>query len=137
MTLSYCRAGNMRRCLLVRTLKNSRQRRLMYALLNALERILEQASSFPGKMSNGIWKLVVEPAVHKALQEFPRKDQRAIAAAVDAMGLDPYSGDIEKMKGQENTWRRRVGSYRIKYDVYPNLRFVMIFKVERRTSTTY
>ncbi len=50
---------------------------------------------------------------------------------------NPHIGDVEKMKGQNTTWRRRVGSYRIKFDVYPDLRTIVVFKLERRTSTTY
>jgi len=53
------------------------------------------------------------------------------------MPNDPYTGDIQKIGGEENTWRRRIGSYRISYEIYPDLRLVIVFKVKRRTSTTY
>ena len=87
-------------------------------------------------MSNGNWQIVVAHAVRKVLRKIPRKDGQRIEGAIDAMCSDPYQGDVDKLGG-ENTWRRRVGSYRIKYEVYSHSRIVLIFKVERRTSTTY
>jgi mRNA-degrading endonuclease RelE of RelBE toxin-antitoxin system len=34
------------------------------------------------------------------------------------MQVDPFQGDIKRLKGQSAAWRRRVGSYRIIYDLY-------------------
>jgi len=34
------------------------------------------------------------------------------------MREDPFRGDIKRLKGQPNSWRRRVGNYRIIYDLY-------------------
>jgi hypothetical protein len=31
------------------------------------------------------------------------------------MAEDPFSGDILKLRGMENRWRRRAGSYRISF----------------------
>jgi len=50
---------------------------------------------------------------------------------------DPYFGDIQKLKGEKNAWRRRVGDYRIFYKIYIEKRLVLVFKLERRTSKTY
>ena len=83
------------------------------------------------------WDVRVERAVTKALRKFPRKDSDSIEAAIIGMLDDPYFGNIQKIGGEENTWRRRIGSYRISYEVYPDLKLVIVFKVKRRTSTTY
>ena len=88
-------------------------------------------------MSDGNWDLIVDPGVRKALKRFPRHDQEAIDDAIISMRYDPYAGDIEKLKGKKNAWRRRVGSYRISYDLYAHQRTVLVYEVKRRTSTTY
>ncbi len=51
------------------------------------------------------------------------------------MEAHPYSGDVVKLKGLAVTFRRRVGSYRIFFDV--DGQRVNVLAIERRTSTTY
>jgi len=41
------------------------------------------------------------------------------------------------MKGEENVWRRRVGAYRIFYELISKEKTINVFRVERRTSKTY
>ncbi|MBZ5538776.1 MAG: hypothetical protein LAO31_22755 [Acidobacteriia bacterium] len=53
------------------------------------------------------------------------------------MGTNPFMGDIVRLKGEPKTWRRRVGNYRIFFDVDPIFRIVDIVEITRRTSTTY
>ncbi|MCD6232789.1 type II toxin-antitoxin system RelE/ParE family toxin [bacterium] len=50
---------------------------------------------------------------------------------------NPYQGNIEKVKGEDNLWRRRVGNYRILYEVIPKQRHIDVFQIRRRTTTTY
>ena len=38
---------------------------------------------------------------------------------VEKLPLNPYAGDIKKMEGEEYVWRRRVGAYRIFYEIMP------------------
>ena len=83
------------------------------------------------------WDVRVERAVSKTLRTFPRKDSNAVEAAIVGMADNPYAGDIQKLGGEENSWRHRIGSYRISFEVHSDLRLVFVFKVARRTSTTY
>lgn len=53
------------------------------------------------------------------------------------MSQDPFSGDIVRLKNQPTAWRRRVGSYRIFFDVYPDPLVIDVVEIRRRTSTTY
>ena len=50
---------------------------------------------------------------------------------------DPFARDTVRLKAQPTAWRRRVGSYRIFYDVYFDHRMVVVVAIKRRTSTTY
>ena len=87
--------------------------------------------------SNGNWELKVDPRVYKELAKFPQKDVARIAFVLDDKNFDPYAGDIQKIKAEENVWRRRIGAYRIFYEVNQNTRLANVFWVERRTSSTY
>jgi mRNA-degrading endonuclease RelE of RelBE toxin-antitoxin system len=53
------------------------------------------------------------------------------------MAYDPFTGDIVRLKGHRFSWRRRVGSYRILYDLDPINRAISVGLIERRTTTTY
>ena len=87
--------------------------------------------------SSANWGIKIEKAVFKALSKFPRGDREAIITVFDSMPTNPFVGDIEKMKGEEYSWRRRVGSYRIFYDLYVDARVIHVTEVTRRTSSTY
>jgi mRNA-degrading endonuclease RelE of RelBE toxin-antitoxin system len=53
------------------------------------------------------------------------------------MAEDPFSGDILKLEGGNNRWRRRLGSYRIFFAADTAARTVAVSAIVRRTSTTY
>jgi mRNA interferase RelE/StbE len=82
------------------------------------------------------WEVVVESDASRRLRRFPQRDQQRILAALIAMESDPFVGDIVKLKGSEG-FRRRVGSYRILFDVNVGARRVAVTEIVRRTSTTY
>lgn len=83
------------------------------------------------------WNVVVAKAAQKQLAKFPVKDQVRIAKAMRAMADDPFSGDIIKLEGQNDRWRRRVGNYRIFFAVDRDATTIGISAIMRRTSTTY
>jgi len=75
--------------------------------------------------------------VWKDIAVFPRKDRERLSQIIEDLARNPYVGDIEKMRGEENTWRRRVGAFRIFYELFPQEKVIFVFHVERRTSKTY
>lgn len=79
----------------------------------------------------------VDPAVFKNLKKMPRKDVERFLFIIQNLPLNPFIGDIQKMKGEKNVWRRRIGSYRIFYEILPDLNIIHVFQAERRTSKTY
>jgi len=87
--------------------------------------------------SDTSWVLQIDPQVFKTVKRFPPKDRKRILVVLANVGKDPFIGDIQKIKGEENVWRRRVGSYRVFFEIYQVEKAVHIFHVERRTSTTY
>lgn len=85
----------------------------------------------------GGWDLRIDPSVEKALRKFPPPDAKRILGVIQLLPIDPYFGDIQKMKGNEEVWRRRVGSYRLFYRLMSEVKVILVFHVERRTSKTY
>lgn len=83
------------------------------------------------------WGLQIDPSVFKSLKKLIRKDKERVLSVIKELETNPHSGDIQKIKGEDNVWRRRVGSYRLFFEIYPEEKVVHIFHVERRTTTTY
>ncbi len=83
------------------------------------------------------WLIEVTKNAKKELGRIPAEQMLRISMAIDQLDIDPYVGDIQKIKGEKDVWRKRVGSYRIFYEVYQKERVVLIFKIERRTTHTY
>ena len=83
------------------------------------------------------WIVIVARAAQKQLARFPARDQSKIAGAIQAMAEDPFSGDIIKLEGANNRWRRRLGNYRVFFAADTAARTVAVSAIVRRTSTTY
>jgi len=83
------------------------------------------------------WELKVKNRVYKELSKLPLEERGRVVEVIDNLPHNPYAGDMEKIKGEENTWRRRIGNYRIFYEIVSQDRTIYVFHVERRTSNTY
>lgn len=82
------------------------------------------------------WTVVLAGPARKALKRIPAGDRTRVLAALGEMQQNPFHGDIRKLQGLPG-FRRRVGNWRILFEVVPERRHVVIAAIERRTSTTY
>ncbi|MBI2514689.1 type II toxin-antitoxin system RelE/ParE family toxin [Candidatus Wolfebacteria bacterium] len=87
--------------------------------------------------SSKSWGLQIDPGVFKLLNKIPHRDAEALLQAIKLLPINPYFGDIRKMQGMEDTWRRRISSYRIYYKIKTAESVILVFHIERRTSKTY
>ena len=83
------------------------------------------------------WQLRIAKQVARKLKKVPRKDQERIAEAIVEMRASPFRGDIARLKNESAAWRRRVGNYRIFFDVDVEELLVNVTDIRRRTTTTY
>ena len=90
-----------------------------------------------GKNLNRSWRVILSGQAKKQLKRVPFKDKERISQVLDALGNDPWSGDVDKLGGDDISWRRRVGNYRIIFDILFTERAVFIYEIKRRTSSTY
>jgi mRNA interferase RelE/StbE len=84
-----------------------------------------------------IWHLHLAGPAQKEFQKLPLRDQARVKADLLSMQQDPFSGNIKRLKGQSTAWRRRVGNYRIVYDLHIEKHLIVVAGILRRTSTTY
>jgi mRNA interferase RelE/StbE len=82
------------------------------------------------------WTVVLAGPARKALKRVPTGDRTRILAALGEMQQNPFQGDIRKLQGLPG-FRRRVGNWRILFEVVPERSHVVVAAIERRTSTAY
>jgi mRNA-degrading endonuclease RelE of RelBE toxin-antitoxin system len=57
--------------------------------------------------------------------------------ALEEMSRNPFAGDVVRLQNQPTAFRRRVGDWRIFFDLDSNQKVVAVPYIERRTTTTY
>jgi mRNA-degrading endonuclease RelE of RelBE toxin-antitoxin system len=82
------------------------------------------------------WTVVLAGPAAKSLKKVPAGDRKRILTALGEMKQNPFQGDIRKLQGLPG-FRRRVGSWRIFFEIAAERNHVVITAIERRTSTTY
>jgi len=82
------------------------------------------------------WTVVLAGPARKSLKRVPASDKTRILAALAEIEEDPFQGDIRKLQGLPG-FRRRVGNWRILFEVVLERRQVVVAAIERRSSTTY
>ena len=83
------------------------------------------------------WDYRLTKQALKQLRKFPSNDVARLFVALENMKISPYFGDIEKLRGEENVWRRRVGWYRILFAIFQTSHMIHVYDIKRRTSKTY
>lgn len=88
-----------------------------------------------------MYRLEVSPPADRDLEKLKgriiRQDFERLRDAVRGLAEEPRPRGVRKIKGEERTYRIRVGSYRVVYEVYDNDNLVLILQVARRSETTY
>jgi mRNA-degrading endonuclease RelE of RelBE toxin-antitoxin system len=82
------------------------------------------------------WIVVLAGPAKKSLKRIPAGDKSRILTVLAEMEQDPFQGDVRKLQGLPG-FRRRVGNWRILFEVVLERRHVVVAAIERRTSTTY
>ena len=83
------------------------------------------------------WRIKIAKRASKEMRRIPKKDAKRLLFVLEKLTENPYQGDIEKIGGEDNVWRRRIGNYRILYEIIPEQKYIEVFQVRRRTTTTY
>jgi mRNA-degrading endonuclease RelE of RelBE toxin-antitoxin system len=83
------------------------------------------------------WDLAITNPAARDLRKVPRTDIQQVDAAMEQMCSNPYSGDIKYIRGEDGALRRRVGVWRIFFELKDEPRRIVVLAVKRRGSKTY
>jgi mRNA interferase RelE/StbE len=82
-----------------------------------------------GKILDG----AVDAARHHHRTGLPAKAvQKRIIGRIEALAVNPRPHGVEKLAGEDQTYRVRVGEYRILYEVHDAALVVLVVKVGHR-----
>ncbi len=78
-----------------------------------------------------MYRVKVHRDVEKFLRKIPKHDAERIREKILSL-KDPFSTKPVKVKGEENTFRLRVGKYRILFFIDEDQKIVIVSKVDKR-----
>lgn len=77
-------------------------------------------------------KVVIKKSAQKEIKQLPKHTIRRVVSKIKLLEEDAYPVGTAKIVGTLRTWRLKVGSYRIIYDVYENLLVIEVVAVRHR-----
>ena len=83
-------------------------------------------------ISDSEYRIEFTPQGARDLRKLPRRDQRRVAARIDALARDPRPPGVEKLKGGHDIWRIRVGNLRVLYTIAQQIVTVTIVRISHR-----
>lgn len=68
----------------------------------------------------------------KALAALSRQEQQRVRAAIDLLADNPRPPGCTKLTGEDDTYRVRVGAYRIVYEVFDDRLVIHVVRIGHR-----
>lgn len=78
------------------------------------------------------YELTLTTAAAKDLRGLDADSRQRIGKKIDRLTTEPRPRGVEKLKGRENTYRIRVGAYRVLYEVNDKKLLVLVIRVRHR-----
>jgi mRNA interferase RelE/StbE len=82
------------------------------------------------------WGLVIASRAKRQFRRLSAADRDSIDEALSQMCEDPFRADVKFLRGLD-TLRRRVGNWRILYELHEAEHLIVVTAIKRRGSTTY
>lgn len=76
--------------------------------------------------------IVVARSAQKDLDSLPTEISSRLYPRIEALANEPRPDGCRKLKGEKNSWRIRVGDYRVIYSIDDETRSIDIIKVRHR-----
>ena len=80
------------------------------------------------------YQVLISRSAEKQLKQLPPAIQRKISAVIISLEIEPRPYGSKKLSGTENSYRIRVGDYRIIYDIQDREITVIVLKVAHRSN---
>jgi mRNA-degrading endonuclease RelE of RelBE toxin-antitoxin system len=83
------------------------------------------------------WGLAITSRAKRQLRRLSASDLGDINQAFSEMCDDPFRGDVKFLHGLDGALRRRIGDWRVLYELNQEHKVIVVTAVKRRGSNTY
>jgi mRNA interferase RelE/StbE len=83
-------------------------------------------------MANAVYRVEITPHARKQLDKLPQQARERIETKIAALATDPRPPGSIKLAGTQNTYRIRVGMYRVIYEIHDAVLLVIVTEVVKR-----
>jgi mRNA interferase RelE/StbE len=73
-----------------------------------------------------------KPAALRQLEKLPRSMRNRVATNIETLADDPFPAGCKKLSGLPDTWRVRIGDYRVIYQVQDEVLLILVLTVGHR-----
>ncbi|MCF6268260.1 MAG: type II toxin-antitoxin system RelE/ParE family toxin [Melioribacteraceae bacterium] len=80
-----------------------------------------------------MYKIEITKSVEKDFKKIPLKNHTPLFDAIENLASNPFPvSQHKKLKGTSNSYRLRVGNFRILYDVEGKIKIITVYRVRHR-----
>jgi mRNA interferase RelE/StbE len=72
-------------------------------------------------------------AARKQFKKLPLDVQERIQSKINELAIEPRPNGVKKIQGEENSYRIRVGDYRVVYDIFDDILLITVIRVKHRS----
>jgi len=72
------------------------------------------------------------PAAQRDLKVLPHEILQRVSRKIDSLADNPRPPGVEKLSGSENSYRIRVGDYRILYEIRDRVLLIVVVRIRHR-----
>ena len=80
----------------------------------------------------GFYKVEISKSADRDIHKIERKSIKPIFEAIKELSENPYPTQSKKLKGAEDSYRLRVGSYRVLYEINKKEKCVVVYHIRHR-----
>ncbi|MBD2449446.1 type II toxin-antitoxin system RelE/ParE family toxin [Nostoc sp. FACHB-152] len=80
-----------------------------------------------------MYRIELTKGAIKQLNKLPNNIKERIDAKILDLAIEPRPNGVKKIKGDENSYRIRVGYYRIIYEIYDDILLITVVRVGHRS----
>ena len=74
----------------------------------------------------------IEPPARQQIRAIPREVQQRVTTALSQLAEQPRPLNAKRLTGYDRTYRLRLGSYRIFYEIEDRIRVILVIEVGHR-----